>query len=159
VTSPALWGAAAGLAIAALFGPVPSQASDQSPFTSKSDSVLSQSVGDLTEGQIFSTNGLVCDKPSEVDAVVTLARKGEALKAALNQINAGAQVPRCVMGQTLIARYVARATTFSIDDQPFYIHEVIVVGVAVQTPRGVVPFRLKKPMKQYVVSTLKSVSA
>ena len=40
------------------------------------------------------TSGLVCDRASEVDAVITLARKGEKLDAALKQVNAGAKMPR-----------------------------------------------------------------
>lgn len=159
MTSPVAWGAAAGLAMATYLGPASSQAYEQFAYTATSNSVFSQSAGDLAEGQIFSTTGLVCDKPSEVDAVVTLARKGEALKRALDQINAGADIPRCVLGQRLIARYVTKAKTFLIDDQPFYVHEVVVIGVAIPTPHGVAPIRLKKPMKQYVVSTEKSVSA
>jgi len=159
VKSPTRWGVALVLTLTASFGPAYAQAIVQSPHSSKSGPEFSQSVRDLEKGQVFATSGLVCDRPSEVDAVITLARKGEVLQKALDQINAGAKMPRCIMGRMLIAQYKAKARTFSVNDQPFYVHEVDVIGVAIRTPRGVVPIKLGKPMKQYVVSTQESVPA
>ncbi len=124
-----------------------------SPHFTKSAPEFSQSVADLEKGQIFMTSGLVCDQVSEIDAVITLARKGEALKGALEQINAGTEMPRCVVGKTLIAQYMEKARTFSVNEEMFHVHQVQVVGVAVRTPRGIVPIKLKEPMEQYVVSS------
>ena len=108
---------------------------------------------DLQKGQLFMTSGLVCDRASEVDAVITLARKGEKLNAALDQINAGTKTPRCIVGRTLIAKYVNVAQAFTVADQLFQVHQVQIVGVAVKTPAGVVPMKLDMPMEQYIVST------
>jgi len=113
----------------------------------------SQTAADLEKGQIFTTSGLVCDRPSEIDAVITLARNGEPLKNALDQINAGSETPRCIVGRMLVAQYVDRSRTFEVNEETFLVHQVQVVGIAVRTPRGVVPMRLKQPMEQYVVST------
>lgn len=120
---------------------------------------LTQTAAELEKGQVFMTKGLVCDRASEIDAVITLAKSGEALQGALEQINAGAQTPRCIVGRVLFAQYVDKARTFSVKDQTFHVHHVQVVGVAMKTPTGVVPMRLEKPMQQYVVSTEDSVPA
>jgi len=105
------------------------------------------------------TSGLVCDRPSEIDAVITLSKNGEPLKTALEQINAGTETPRCVVGRMLIAQYIDKARPFSVGDQMFYIHPVQIVAVAIRTPHGVVPMRLQKPMEQYVISADKSQPA
>lgn len=119
----------------------------------------SQSAAELEKGQTFMTSGLVCDQPSEIDAVITLARNGETLKTALEQINAGTETPRCIVGRVLIAQYVDKSRTFSVNEQSFQVHQIQVVGLAIRTPRGVVPMRLKTPMEQYVVSTDNSRAA
>ena len=123
-----------------------------SPHMAGSAPEFSQAAADLEKGQMFMTRGLVCDQPSEIDAVITLARKGEPLEGALQQINTGTETPRCVVGKMLIAQYVKQARTFLVNQQMFHVHQVRVIGVAVPTPRGVVPVKLKKPMEQYVVS-------
>jgi hypothetical protein len=110
-------------------------------------------------GQSVVTEGLVCDKDSEVDAVVTLMLHGEDLPSALGQINAGAQVPRCSAGQTLLTTYVEKVHTFYIKDNAYTVHKVRVLGVATKTPIGVVPQALDEPMEQFIVSTEKATGA
>ena len=154
MTYPVRWYVPALLAIAMCVAP-PASALDPAGRAPE----FSQSAADLEKGQIFMTSGLVCDRPSEIDAVITLARNGETLKTALEKINSGAETPRCVVGRMLIAQYMDKAQTFSVKEQTFQIHQVQVVGVAVRTPHGVVPMRLDKPMEQYVVSTDESRAA
>ena len=98
------------------------------------------------------TSGLVCDQPSEIDAVITLTKNGEALSAAIEQINAGTETPRCIVGRMLIAQYLDEVRTFSVNEQKFQIHHVQIVGLAIRTPHGIVRMRLRKPMEQFVVS-------
>lgn len=145
--NPVRWSVPAAL-IAAICVAAPASALDltRSPE-------YSQAAADLEKGQMFMTSGLVCDQASEIDAVITLAHSGEPLKAALEQINAGTETPRCILGRVLIAQYMDKARSFSVNEQSFQVHQVQVVGLAVRTPRGVVPMRLKTPMEQYVVST------
>jgi len=158
--TPVRWGLPAVLAVAVFCAARPAagfeQAQPESRFTQPE---FSQSATRLQKGQLFMTSGLVCDRASEVDAVITLARKGEKLHAALDQINAGAATPRCVVGRMLIAEYVNKAQAFTVADQLFQVHQVQIVGVAVRTPHGVVPMRLDKPMEQYVVTTDDTVAA
>ncbi len=130
-----------------------------SPHMAGSAPEFSQAAADLEKGQMFMTKGLVCDQPSEIDAVITLARKGEALEGALQQINTGIETPRCVVGKMLIAQYVEQARTFLVNQQMFHVHQVRVIGVALPTPSGVVPMKLKEPMEQYVVSADDSKTA
>lgn len=110
-------------------------------------------------GQSVVTEGLVCDKDSEVDAVVTLMLHGEDLPSALAQINAGAQAPRCSAGQTLLTTYVEKVHTFYIKDNAYIVHKVRVLGVATKTPAGIVPRELDQPMEQFIVSTEKAAGA
>lgn len=152
--NPVRWSVPAAL-MAAMFVAAPAAALDLAQPAPE----YSQSAADLEKGQIFMTSGLVCDRPSEIDAVITLSKNGEPLKTALEQINAGTETPRCVVGRMLIAQYIDKARTFSVDEQTFYIHQVQIVGVAIRTPHGVVPMRLQKPMEQYVVSADKSQPA
>lgn len=158
---PVGWGLSVVLAIAAVGAAKPATALDQSQRSYR----ISQSAPEFTpasdfrKGQLFMTSGLVCDRASEVDAVITLVRKGEELDAALKQVNAGAKMPRCIVGRALVAKYVNKERSFTIADQLFQVHQVQIIGVAVETPSGVVPVRLEKPMKQYVVSTDDTVSA
>lgn len=125
----------------------------QAPQSNRSDPEFTQSAADLNKGQLFMTKGLVCDRVSEIDAVITLAKKGEKLDSAVEQVNAGAEAPRCIVGRALIAEYGQKAQSFSVEDQTFEVHQVRVVGVAMQTPHGMVPMRLQKPLDQFVVST------
>lgn len=122
------------------------------PQGTRSEPEFTQAVADLNRGQLFMTSGLVCDRASEVDAVITLARKGEKLNEALEQINAGAEIPRCVVGRQLIAEYQQKFRSFTVENEIFHVHKVQVVGIAMRTPHGIVPVKLKKPLEQYVVS-------
>ncbi|MCL4767774.1 MAG: hypothetical protein KJZ80_16220 [Hyphomicrobiaceae bacterium] len=118
-----------------------------------------QPAAAMEEGEIFLTQGLVCDRPSFVDAVVTLASSGEDLPGAMAQVNAGAEKPRCVAGTLLVAKYVAKARTFFTKDNAVHVHKVKVVGFAMATPDGVVPQRLPQPITQYVFSMEKAAGA
>lgn len=146
--NPVRWSVPAAL-IAAMCVATPASALD----LGQSSSEFSQAAEDLDKGQVFMTSGLVCDRPSEIDAVITLARNGEPLKTALDQINAGTETPRCIVGRMLIAQYMDKSRSFSVNEQTFQVHQVQVVGIAIRTPRGVVPMRLEQPMEQYVVTT------
>ncbi len=149
-------------ALAAMCFAMPVSAAElaqSSPHFTSAPPEFSQSAADLEKGQMFMTKGLVCDQASEIDAVIRLAKKGEALQGALQQINTGTETPRCILGKMLIAQYVDHARTFSVNQQMYHVHQVRVVGVAVETPRGVVPMKLKEPMEQYVVSADESKPA
>jgi hypothetical protein len=142
------WAAAAAIAVA-----LSTTASAAEFDMARSAPEFSQSAANLKKGEIFTTSGLVCDKPSDIDAVITLTRNGEPLNTAIEQINAGTEVPRCVVGRMLIAEYLGKVHTFSVDGQEFQIHHVQIIGLAIHTPHGVVSMRLKKPMEQFVVSS------
>lgn len=147
---------------AAGWAAMPAAATDwiqPSPQSTRTEPEFTQTAADLSRGQLFMTKGLVCDRASEVDAVITLARKGEKLDDAMEQVNAGAELPRCVVGRPLIAKYEQKTRSFSIEGQIFHVHQVQVVGVAMRTPHGIVPMRLKKPLEQYVVSSDDTVPA
>lgn len=118
-----------------------------------------QPAAAMEEGKLFLTQGLVCDRPSLVDAVVTLASSGADMQGAMAQVNAGAEKPRCIAGTLLVARYVAKARTFFIADNAVHVHKVKVVGFGMSTPDGVVPQRLSQPITQYVFSIEKSAGA
>ncbi|MGE8942083.1 hypothetical protein ACO2I3_09250 [Leptospira interrogans] len=105
------------------------------------------------KGQLFLTQGLVCDNPSQVDAVVTLSNSGDALEGALEQINAGAEVPRCVVGRVLIARYVEKARSFTVANREFNVHRVLIVAIGMKKENSVVPMSLERPLEQFVVTT------
>jgi hypothetical protein len=113
----------------------------------------SQSAEKSAKGQLFLTQGLVCDNPSQVDAVVTLSNSGDALERALEQINAGAEVPRCVVGRVLIARYVEKARSFTVANREFNVHRVLIVGIGMKKENSVVPMSLERPLEQFVVTT------
>ncbi len=158
---PAKWGVWAVLA-AAVGLATPAMArdfSDSGPLAAKNKPEFSQSAAEVRKGQLFVTKGLVCDSPSEVDAVITLARSGDNLEAALAQVNSGAELPRCIIGRMLIAKYVDKSSRFLAADESFQIHHVQIVGIVMPTPHGVMPIRLNKPLQQYVVSSDLSVSA
>ena len=112
----------------------------------------------VEKGELFLTQGLVCDRPSYVDAVVTLASSGEDLQGAMAQINAGAEKPRCITGTLLVARYVDKARTFFIKDQMVQVHKVKIVGLGQQTSSGIAPKKLAKPITRYVFSIGKATS-
>lgn len=156
---PARWGLPAAL-IGAICAAMPATALELAQSTRFTNSAPEYTqAADLQKGQMFMTSGLVCDRPSEVDAVITLARRGEALEAALQQINAGSEVPRCIVGKALFGQYLGKAKTFSVNEQRFHVHQVEIIGVAIKTPGGIAPMRLQKPIKQYVVSTDNTVAA
>ncbi len=113
----------------------------------------------MDEGKIFLTQGLVCDRPSFVDAVITLADGGDNLRDALAQINAGSERPRCKAGTLMVARYISTSRSFFIKDSIVHVHKVKIIGVAQTTAKGIVPKRLQRPMTQYVFSMDKAVSA
>ena len=112
----------------------------------------------VEKGELFLTQGLVCDRPSYVDAVVTLAESGEDLQGAMAQINAGAAKPRCVTGKLFVARYVDKTRTFFIKDHMVQVHEVKIVGYGQTTASGIAPQKLVKPITQYVFSIGKATS-
>ena len=145
--NPVRWGAAAAIAVALSATALAAELDIQ-----RSAPEYSQSAANLEKGQVFLTSGLVCDQPSEIDAVITLTKNGEALSAAIEQINAGTETPRCIVGRMLIAQYLDEVRTFSVNEQKFQIHHVQIVGLAIRTPHGIVRMRLRKPMEQFVVS-------
>lgn len=112
----------------------------------------------VEKGQLFVTQGLVCDRPSYVDAVVTLAESGEDLQGAMAQINAGADKPRCITGKLFIARYVDITRTFFTKDHMIQVHKVKIVGVGQANGSGIAPQKLAKPITQYVFSIGKATS-
>jgi hypothetical protein len=112
----------------------------------------SQSAEQTPKGAMFVTQGLICDSPSQIDAVVTLSNSGEPLDSALLQINAGAELPRCVIGRMLFARYEEKAQTFSLRGQTFTVHRVLIIAVGVNSSDGIVPTELKTPLEQFVVT-------
>lgn len=111
----------------------------------------------MENGKVFLTQGLVCDRPSYVDAVITLADNGDDLQGAINQVNAGAIKPRCIAGMLVVARYVDKARTFFTKDSVIHVHKVKVVGYAEKTATGVVPKKLARPVTQYVFSMEKAM--
>lgn len=131
------------------------------PIRSKFFALAAVTLGGLTigqpavakeKGELFLTQGLVCDRPSFVDAVVTLASSGENLEGAMAQVNAGAEKPRCLAGMLVVARYVSKACTFFIKDNAVHVHKIKVVGYGLVTTEGVFPQRVVKPTTQYVFS-------
>ena len=112
----------------------------------------------VEKGELFLTKGLVCDRPSYVDAVVTLASSGENLQGAMAQINAGSDKPRCITGRLVVARYVDKTRTFFIKDQMVQVHKVKVVGFGHETASGIAPQKLSKPITQYVFSISKATN-
>ncbi len=121
--------------------------------TARSEREYSQSAEKSAKGELFLTQGLVCDNASQVNAVVTLSNSGEELDAALSQINSGAEVPRCVVGRVLIARYVDTAQSFSVGSREFKVHRVLIVGIGMKKENRVVPMKLDRPLEQFVVTT------
>lgn len=120
---------------------------------------IGQPATAMEKGELFLTQGLVCDRPSFVDAVVTLAASGEDLQDAMAQVNAGAEKPRCLAGTLLVARYVAKSRTFFIKDNAVHVHKIKVVGFALLTTDGIVPQRTPQPVTQYVFSIEKAAGA
>ena len=112
----------------------------------------SQTAEQTPKGSLFVTQGLICDNPSQVDAVVTLSNSGEPLDSALHQINAGSELPRCVVGRMLFARYEEKARTFQLKGQTFTVHRVLIIAVGVNSADGIVPTELKAPLEQFVVT-------
>ena len=119
----------------------------------------SQSAEKTAIGELFLTNGLSCDDASQVDAVMTLSNSGDQLEEALQQINAGAEVPRCIVGRFLFARYVEKTRTFDVKGRGFNVQRVLIIAVGMPSPDGVVPKELKTPLEQFVVTTDQSRSA
>lgn len=120
---------------------------------------IGQSASAMEKGELFVTQGLVCDRPSFVDAIVTLAASGEDLQDAMAQVNAGAEKPRCLAGTILVARYVAKSRTSFIKDNAVHVHKIKVIGFALMTPDGIVPQRTPQPVTQYVFSIEKAAGA
>lgn len=120
---------------------------------------IGQPAAAMEKGELFLTQGLACDRPSFVDAVVTLASSGEDLQGALAQVNAGAEKPRCFAGTLLVAKYVAKARTSFIGDNAVHVHKVKIVGFAIVTPHGIVPQQLSQPITQYVFSIERAAGA
>lgn len=118
-----------------------------------SEREYSQSAAKSVKGQLFLTQGLVCDNPSQVDAVITLSHSGDDLDVALEQINAGAEVPRCVVGRVLIARYVEKARSFTVSNRVFNVHRVLIVAIGMKKENNVVPMKLERPLEQFVVTS------
>jgi len=110
-------------------------------------------------GDLIVTEGLVCDRASEVDAVVTLSLHGHDVSSALAEVNRGAQKPRCLVGVLVLTEFVATVQTFYHRDRAYLVHKVRVVGVALVTPAGLLPQRLAVPLDQFVVSTIKAAGA
>ncbi len=119
----------------------------------------SQSAEKTAIGELFLTNGLSCDDASQVDAVMTLSNSGDQLQDALQQINAGAEIPRCIVGRFLFARYVEKARTFDVKGRGFNVHRVLIIAVGMPSADGVVPMELKTPLEQFVVTSDNSRSA
>lgn len=117
---------------------------------------IGHSAEAMERGELFLTQGLVCDRPSFIDAIVTLTSSGEKIEAAMAQVNAGAEEPRCMAGMLLVARYVAKARTFFVDDTAVHVHKVKVVGFGLMSSDEVIPQRLQKPMTKYVFSIAKA---
>jgi hypothetical protein len=120
---------------------------------------LLQPAAAVERGEHFLTQGLVCDRPSYVDAVVTLADSGEDFQAAIAQVNAGAEKPRCLAGVLLVARYVGKARTFFVKDNAVHVHKVKVIGIGMNSPAGLIPRKLEQPVTQYVFTMEKAPGA
>jgi hypothetical protein len=111
------------------------------------------------KGDVVVSEGLVCDRASEVDAVVTLSLYGQDIQSAISEINTGAEKPRCVVGVVILSEFVETVQTFYHRDSAYSVHKVRVVGIGLSTPIGIVPQRLESPVEQYVVSTAKAAGA
>lgn len=111
------------------------------------------------KGDVVVSEGLVCDRASEVDAVVTLSLHGLDMQSAVAEINAGADKPRCVVGVLILSEFVETVQTFYHRDSAYSVHKVKVVGIGLSTPVGMVPQRLETPVEQFVVSTAKAAGA
>jgi hypothetical protein len=120
-------------------------------------SLIAAPASAMEKGKVFLTQGLVCDRPSYVDAVITLADNGDDLQGAINQVNAGAAKPRCIAGMLVVARYIDKARTFFTKDSVIHVHKVKVVGFAEKNADGVVPKKLARPVTQYVFSMEKAI--
>lgn len=110
-------------------------------------------------GDAVVTQGLVCDRAHEVDAVVTLSLHGQDIQAAISEINKGADKPRCLVGVLIVSEYLETVRTFYHRDSAYSVHKVKVVGIGFATPMGIVPQRLATPLEQFVVSTAKAAGA
>lgn len=111
------------------------------------------------KGDIVVTEGLVCDRASEVDAVVTLSLHGADIQTAIAEINGGTDKPRCLVGVMILSEYVETVQTFYHRDSAYRVHKVRVVGIGQMTPLGLVPQRLETPLVQFVVSSEKAAGA